>query len=540
VVSVNDNGTAANTGVLATGFGPIILDKVVPSNAVLTQLIPNFALTIQSSVITTMIDLIFANQPFGLRYGYDNNSSAMTWQIVFESNLNTISGFSLGNQGNATNTQQDSSWILLFTTDNQFYTITTRLLRYVFESNAEISFYFDSSQKIYDIVSSSTIIDNIKVLSINTQPDATSAFTVDFDWQVISDFVGLDGYVDPSKVVVAFADSQNDGIVDNPQLFLDIVSPSTNALTKYIIQQKYLISQGQEDYKYVSNANNLVIILPNQGAIGSLSQYLDGQYFYFADTQVVKKYNKSQSSLNPSLDYKVYVGRDNLKFQYIHNADYDSRIDPGSSNIMDVYVLTTAYDTRFRQWVANGSPSGMMPLPPSSGELTNLLAPQLDLIKSISDEIIYHPVGYVLLFGKAAEISFRANFNVVMNPRSTASVNDVTSRIIIAINQFFALDNWNFGDTFYFTELSTYVMTLLVPDITNFVIVPIQGNLYFGSLFEIRCPSNQLFISCATAADINIVSGYTSGNLKTLTGSGLSSVVTTQNITSATFGAING
>jgi hypothetical protein len=534
VISVTTDGTGTGKGVLATKFGAVTLSTIIPSNAIVSQIIPKFNITIASSVITTMIDLIFNNKPFGLRY----DATTQTWQIIFETNLNTTSSFNLGSQGDITNTQQDASWMLLFTTDNETYTISSRLLRYVFESKQEVTFYFDTAVKVYDTVSSNTIIDQLKVLSINTQPDNTSPFTVDLNWQIVSEYNGLDGYVDPSKIVVTFADSNNDGIVDNPQLFLDIVSPGTNSLTKYIVQEKYLISQGQEDYRYVSNDNDTVMIFSTQSNVGALSQYTDGQYFYFVDKQVVKKYVASSSSLVPTLDYKVYVGRDNLKFQYIHNADYDSRIDPGASNIMDVYVLTKDYDLQFRQWLAGANISE--PLAPSSSELNSLLSTELNLIKSISDEIVYHPVDYILLFGSKAELNLQASFNVVKNPSSTSSNNDIIARIITAFTEFFALENWNFGDTFYFTELSTYVMTKLAPDITSFVIVPKQGNLYFGSLFEIQCPSNKIFVSCATASDINVVAGLTSDNIKTVTGAGLNSVVSTQNITSASFGVTNG
>ena len=302
-------------------------------------------------------------------------------------------------------------------------------------------------------------------------------------------------------------------------------------MTKYIVQEKYLISQGQEDYRYVSNATGIVLIFSTQSNVGALSQYTDGQYFYFVDKQVVKKYDAVTSTLIPTLDYKVYVGRDNLKFQYIHNADYDSRIDPGASNIMDVYVLTKDYDTQFRQWLSGANITE--PLPPSSSELNSLLSTELNLIKSISDEIVYHPVDYILLFGSKADFNLQASFNVVKNVSSTASNNDIIARIITAFTEFFALENWNFGDTFYFTELSTYVLTQLSPDITSFVIVPKQGNLYFGSLFEIQCPSSKIFVSCATATDINVVAGLTSDNIKTVTGAGLNSVVSSQNITSA-------
>lgn len=532
VVSVSGDGTAGGTGILATGYGAVTLNQIVPTGSIVTQAVPQLITTIPSPVITTMIDLIFSNAPFGLSY----NSVVKTWQIVFETNLNTIDSFSLSNQGSTSNSQQDSSWMLLFTTNNVNYTVTTRLLRYVFESDQEVTFYFDSTVPVYDTVSGTTILDTLKLLSINTQPKSVYPFTTDLDWQIISDYVGLDGYTDPTKIVVSFASSTNNGIVDNPQLFLDLVSPDN--LTTFVVQQKYLISSGQEDYQYVSNDNDLVIIVPTQSAIGSLTQYVNGQYFYCIDTQTSLKYVSATSKLNPTLDVQVYIGRDKLKFQYTHNADYDSRIDPGASNIMDVYILTTSYDTSFRNWVLAGALNdGSEPLPPSSAELNSLLSASLNPIKAMSDEIIYHPVNYLLLFGAQADQNLQATFNVVKNPNSTASVNEIKSGALLAINTFFELQNWDFGDTFYFAELATYVLTCMTPDISNFVIVPVQENLYFGSLFEIRCPSDQILISCATAENINVVTGLTSDNIRTVTGQGLISPMINQNITSATFGA---
>ena len=535
VAGVVSDGTANNTGVLSTGLGPITLNKVIPSGAILSKLIPQLTTSISSSVVTTMIDLIFSNEPFGLRY----DAATQSWQIVFESNLNTVSAFSLANQGNTSNSQQDASWLLLFTTDNEFYTITTRLLRYVFESDAQVRFYFDSTSPIYDTATGTVISDKINVLGVNTQPDSTSAFTQDQSWKIVQEYSGLDGYIDNKKILVSFAESLTNGVVNDPETFLNIVSPTVNASSKYIIQQRYTLGDGQEDYQYVSNASGLVVIAATQASIQStLTSYPTGQYFYFVDTGVVKQLTLSPFALVPSLDYKVYVGRDNLKFQYTHSADYNSRIDPSPSNIMDIYVLTKNYDTQFRQWLGGANISE--PLPPSSDELFNLLSPNLNLIKAMSDEVIYHPVSYKILFGATADLDVQATFKVTKNVSSVVSDNDIKSRIITAINTFFALDNWNFGDTFYFTELSTYIMNQLAPDITNFIIVPNQSGLYFGSLFEIKCPSNKIFVNGATTADINIISGITSGNIKSVTGNALNTVSSNQNVTSSTYGSTNG
>jgi hypothetical protein len=538
VVSVYGDGTASGTGILSTGYGAITLNKAIPSNVsgpVLTHVIPKFSTVISSSVITTMIDLIYENNPFGLRY----DQATQSWQIIFESNLNVTSDFSVGFTGDTTSNRLDASWFLLFTTNNEYYTLTTRSMRYVFESDVNVTFYFDSAVKIYDSITSSLVTDGINVLSVNTQPapNDTTPFTSDIKWDIVSGYIGQDGYVDPKKVVISFADTDANGVVDNPQAFVDLVYNSNTGQPNYIVQKRYTIAQGQEDYKYVANnpASGPVIIVDTEAQISVTSDSI-GKYYYITSTKVVKVIDSSGNKV-PSLDYKVYEGRDVLKFQYTHSADYDSRIDPGSSNIMDMYVLTTGYDTAFRQWLAGANTTE--PMPPSQDELSNLLGPSLNLIKSISDEVIYHPVNYKLLFGPGADPSLQATFNVVKNPNSSVSNADITARILVSIEQFFALSNWDFGDTFYFTELSTYVMNQLAPDITNFVIVPSQSGQYFGSLFEIKCPSNQIFLSSATANEINIVSGYTSSNLKTVTGNALGAVATTQQITSANYGATN-
>jgi hypothetical protein len=537
VISVSGDGTANNTGVLASGAGPIVLSKAIPANSQLISIIPEFSTSLLSSVQTQIIDLVLANASFGLRY----DAPTQSWQIVFENNVNSSGGFSLDYQGDTTSTQRDASWFLLFTTDTETYTITTRALRYVFESDAELTFYFNGNTKIYDTISSNTISDTVKILNINTQPyPSNNSFSVNYNWQIVSEYIGQDGYIDPKKIVITFSDPTDSGVVDNPQMFTDIVYPTVDAepLTRYVVEQKYEISLGQEDYKYVTNdpANGPVIILSTYNSVYPLTNWANGQYFYFVDTQTVEQY--LNGALNPTLDYKVYAGRSNLRFQYTHSADYDSRIDPGSSNIMDVYILTQDYDTAFRQWIINGALNdGSEPLPPSSDELNTLLSPSLNLIKSISDEIVYHPVNYVLLFGAQADPSLQATFEVMINPSSTASSANVISRIVIAINQFFALTNWDFGDTFYFTELSTYVMQKLAPDIIAFVIVPTQTGQYFGSLFEIQCPSNSIFLSCATANNIRVVSGLTPTNLKTVTGAALATAASNQQITSANYGA---
>jgi hypothetical protein len=516
VVSVNDRGTAV---------GGITLNVNIPTGAIVNKIIPQFRTTLDLTVITTVIDLISENKAFGLTY----NILAQSWQIIYESNINYSASFRLTYQNDVSNMQADSSWMLLFTTNNEQYSIISRNTRYIFESDKQLRFYYDKSEAVYNSVSSSSVRDKINILSINNDPLSTKPFTTNFSWDIVSEYIGIDGYVDNKKIVVSFGDIDDNGVVDDPELFNIIVAPSVTRET-FVIEELYSISQGQDDYRYVNNELGIVQIIHDT----SITTGNAGQYYYFPVTNTVKKASLT-GELIVSTDYKVYSGRPNLKFQYVHNASYDSRIDPGASNIIDVYILTKSYDTMFRQWV-NGSIS-TKPLPPSSDEIYNMVAPSLNLIKSISDEVIYHPVFYKILFGSSAALELQATFKITKTPGQVVSDNDVKSQVITAINDFFALDNWDFGDTFYFTELATYVMNKVAPIISNFVIVPKHTSINFGGLYEIKSLSNEILINGATVTDIEIITGITATNIKSSNLTVDNNTINQQFITSSSYGS---
>jgi hypothetical protein len=108
----------------------------------------------------------------------------------------------------------------------------------------------------------------------------------------------------------------------------------------------------------------------------------------------------------------------------------------------------------------------------------------------------------------------QATFKIVKNAGRVTDDNDLKSRTIGAINKFFALDNWDFGETFYWSELSTYIMQDLAPDISSIVLVPRDATSSFGSLFEIKAESDEIFISAATVKDVEIISSITAERLK--------------------------
>jgi hypothetical protein len=183
--------------------------------------------------------------------------------------------------------------------------------------------------------------------------------------------------------------------------------------------------------------------------------------------------------------------------------------------------MTRSYDDAFRVYLTGGTL--VEPTAPSSDNLRITFGTTLNAIKSISDEIIYHPVKYKVLFGSTAEEKLRAQFKVVKNPTQSINDNDLKVRIVSAINEFFDINNWDFGDRFYISELITYILNQTAPDISNLIIVPRQSSQEFGSLFEIQSTPDQLLISGATVDDIEIVSAITASEVR----ASATSIVTT-------------
>ena len=118
------------------------------------------------------------------------------------------------------------------------------------------------------------------------------------------------------------------------------------------------------------------------------------------------------------------------------------------------------------------------------------------------------------MFGEKADTDLKATFKIVKNPEQVINDKDVKTRVISAINEFFALDNWEFGEAFYFSELSTYVMQQLTPYLVTFVVVPSQSSQTFGSLYEVKCESDEIFISGATVTDVTIIDSVTATRLR--------------------------
>lgn len=501
IVNVVGDGTASGEGVLVNGFGPIVFSDQIPTGAIASRIIPKFVNDLNSSLEFEIANQITQNLNFGLRY----DVATFSWNIITASNLNLNSTFSLGQSGNTSNENLDSSWVIAFVKDPDRYVIRIRTLDYIFGSREQNRFYLDSNKKKFNDATGRVIVDQVKVLGINTSFDSLSMLKNDISFAVDDSIKFEDGYESNSEIKIAFYDSDADGVIDNPESFEMIVGEDINNRFMFFIET--IDASGASLYELIDNSNDTIIIEEKEALI-NIEDYLDGQliYFYDVDEDRVKLVDKINNTLILQSQYKANVGRDKLKFQYLHNAAEDRRIDPSVSNIIDIYLLPRSYDNAFRSYLAGAQAE---PEVPTTDDLRITYGAKLNEIKAISDEIIFHPVRYKILFGSKASEKLQAKFKVVKNPNKTINDNDLKVRIIAAINEFFDVNNWDFGDRFYLGEMVAYVTNQVAPDISNMVIVPVQPRQSFGSLFEIQSASDELLISGATVDDIIIVSALT-------------------------------
>ena len=239
---------------------------------------------------------------------------------------------------------------------------------------------------------------------------------------------------------------------------------------------------------------------------------------YVDNTQVLVKFPMSQMENvpdNPDLYTTVAASstsRPDLYFQYKHNVPSRGRIDPTPVNIMDMYILAADYASSYSAWLKDLTNTIVEPTPPTSSSL-EIAYSTLNEYKTVSDSIVYNPAKFKPLFGVKADPSLQARFQVIKNPSMMITDNEIKSQLIAAINTYFDISNWDFGETFYFSELAAYLHTTLVPNIASIIIVPVDTTLVFGNYFQINSDPWEIITSAATVNDVDVVTAVTAAQL---------------------------
>ena len=487
------------------GVGNATLSTTVPTGAVISEVIPVFANAWPASLTTEIINNILSYKTFGLRYDIVNK----VWAIIDAANIGS-SAFSLTNAGSTAGTGLDNSWFLRFVFANQAYTVTSRGINYFFESERETRFYYDPDVKVYDSRTATTRLDEIKVLRTNTEPDSANSIFYSQTYRIWDRVIESDGFEDNRKILITFPDDNLDEVPDNPDLFLNLVAPTVNPENKFVYFVQSIDQYNFSKYDPVDQAL-IVSIYPTESTIvNNITLYPVNTIFYATGEDTF--YQSNGLILTTLTNYIAKVGRQDLMFQYTHNAPNNRRIDPSPNNLIDFYMLTRNYSDQYYAYITDTSNRVAEPVAPTSEELKTEFG-SIENYKTISDSIIYNPATFKPLFGNKAVDTLRATFKVVKNPNVNVSDNDVKSQVIAAINTYFDVANWDFGETFYFSELSAYLHSTLSPNVSSVIIVPAAELTSFGSLYQINAEANEILVSAATVDNVQIISAITAGQL---------------------------
>lgn len=451
-----DNGQGVASGLTQVGNGTIGLRKNIPLGSKAKRIWPTYNYRLTVNEIQKLTDKLNDKVNFAIRYDYLNAS----WEIVDGDDVGS-GAFSLANAGNKTAANLDNSWLVRIEYTNAQWVFVNRALRIYISSEANLRFFNERYKFELDEETQKPDRDEFKILEINTKPGTSTPLGEVITFRSEAYSTSDDGYVDPRRVIVTSVDPDLDFIPEDPTAFQKIVGSETIDL-KIVVEDEF-------EFEELAGINDPV------------------------------------NTTN--------AGRSNLRMQWKHYSPDDHRIDPAVINIIDTFVMTENYDTTFKNWLATDGTTAGKPLPPTTETLKQTFA-DIEDVKTSSDTIIYHPGKYKILFGIEADSELRAKFKVVKTPGTALTDNEIKAKVVDAIDEFFSIENWDFGETFYYTELSTYIHNQMLGDVSSVVIVPQNDNSRFGNLFQVTPDTDELFISSAKVTDVQIISQITANNIR--------------------------
>lgn len=375
------------------------------------------------------------------------------------------------------------------------------------------------------------------------------------EWHVVDTFKYNDGYTDPRKMIISPIDTDGDLVPDRPLQFDEFVDNDDISLFEYYTDfdgytydrpiAANILDLREEQTIVVDFAANTIgparyhnpvslttlnwVLLNSESTLETIENNLgkaSGLVAYVESTETLWQFVPSSTDINsvraiPTTKYIVRRGRGlgqntldseltPMIFKWEHVASKNVRIDPSISNVVEMLVLTKSYYSAVQKYI--NVPGTPFPESPTSRQLANEFS-GLNEFKNASDSLVFRSAKVKLLFGHDADDNVQAKFRIVrLNDKM--SDNELKSSVVKAINSYFDVTNWEFGETFYFTELATYIHQQLGSAIGSIVIVPNSSTGVFGDLFQVKAESDELFISTAKINDIEIISKITAQTLR--------------------------
>lgn len=209
--------------------------------------------------------------------------------------------------------------------------------------------------------------------------------------------------------------------------------------------------------------------------------------------------------------WKRETGREGLNFAWFHRTPRYHLIDPAPSNIIDMFVVQRGYYNANRLWLADKLP--VRPEPPTSQQLMIDFGTLLQS-KMISDTIILHSGKIKIIIGKKASPEMRATIKIIRPKVKSLTNNQVKTRIVDLVNEYFDISKWEFGETFYFSDLASFIHSNLSIEIDSIVIVPNASNKSYGDLQQIFAKEDEIIQPSISVDDVEVVESLSPTILK--------------------------
>jgi hypothetical protein len=501
VLSVIGDGSNNGDGSFANGAGPIKMSGYIPTGVIINEIIPVFDNSLSTTLIQSCLIKMELQQDFTLVFTNSIPVDQERWSI---------------------SSPTDTNYFIKFTsTGANTYRVTYRALTYYFGSVGDTRFTFSPNELVYDPFTGKIIQDFINILSINPQFGTNIPLGVDLEVNILGQTVESDGYVNDFQVEVAATDVNNRQLILNPDFFNDVTGYQDNNTNTGVyvffetvqdainLTRQYIVPSSDVVYSYPSKTN--IEVDKYDYPLGTLFYaYGDNKFYKSVQVQTV---STPSYVLADQPQFSMKPGRQGLSFQYRHNSNNTNRIDPVTTNIIDLYVVTQAYYTAYTNWITDTTNTVPQPDRPTITELQQEYG-QIQNYKMLSDAVILNSVVFKPLFGPKADPALRATIKVIKSSNVNASDSEIRSAVLASMNDYFSINFWNFGDTFYFSELTAYLHANVGELISSVVLVPNDPTMSFGDLYEIKCMPYEIFVNAATANDVVVIPALTPAELQ--------------------------
>lgn len=437
--------------------------------------------------------------------------------------------------------------------------IVTRVAKRLTVESASTAFWNtnDSNRVIeYDTLNSDS--DEIVILRANVNNNRLGVLTQNWHFNILGQEV-IDsgeeiGLPDENRVTVLPADENQDGVPDNldvddytaPQGIAEIFKPKfvvtgVNDLQPITLPVFYLggvsdvrvyreTTPGDGDFDVpvgiaeVLDTNQIgdKITIADPSVIATDVLVVVKEYVYFTRASLLDKWVPVPTTYDAINSYRLdlistaglwrrFEGRDQLNFAWFHRSPRYHLVDPAPSNIIDSFIITRGYYVALKRWLED--PLAVQPSLPTPLDMRTAYGYLLDN-KMISDTVVLHPGRIKLIFGSKAIPELRAQLVIVRAPNGLLTDNEIKTSVVTTVRNFFDITQWEFGETFYFTELAAAIHNSLPTEISTVVLVPEFTNHQFGDLFQVLTREDEVLYPDITVEDVDIVTGLTAANIR--------------------------